>query len=454
MWAEIEVSGKLKAGGKVSMPKYKLYFPKNADSDEFTEVDDKKEGQTQKLKFTPQLEASVKAQASLNLELTPQVNIGTKVGKEKGWLKDVVDAQIVGFMNNTLSFNINAGAEAYMNDASKGASAQFEVWISYFYNFGYGAQAKLRYLFNFRMEPRNIWGGKGKEIVLWKKENKVSTARRRLPAFLDDGPNSTLGLNEDWYSSYDDWHYRNQSSHLLRKRLDYSDIAAFGKGLLECNDGGQCQSGGCKETCFLDPDAKCAGGSCPAQRFIAPPPSDDEGDSDSKIKIQPAGTEHCISELPIFFYNCRYLPDMMIHGELKTGMCHNIWNGFQKRGEVDGPAKLRVQSTGPLSRRGRKAQENRNAMCVDQDSEENAYVYDGNTGERQKNKDGTDKRRIMSWQNKCSEESSAFWNRYLRPHRGPKGKGKSGNSNLVTCDEFPFNMLTEGGSPANVSTLL
>lgn len=220
------------------MPSYEIYYPQNPDSDPYQKVNDKDEGKTQGLRVTPQLEASVNARASIDLELTPQINIGIKVGKEKGWLKDVVDAQIVGFMNNTLSFNVAANAEAHMNEAGKGASAQFEVWISYFYNLGYGAKASLKYFFNFHTDPRNIWGGRGKEIVLWKRGKKVSTAQRLLPVFLDDGPNSTIGLDKNWYSSFDDRESNNQSAHKLRKSLDYADIAAFGKGLLECNDGG------------------------------------------------------------------------------------------------------------------------------------------------------------------------------------------------------------------------
>lgn len=70
------------------------------------------------------------------------------------------------------------------------------------------------------------------------------------------------------------------------------DISTFGKGLIACNDGGQCKKG------------KCNGDAC----GIGNKPQSRKREDGGQAPIVEE-TESCITELPAIIFNCKYFPD-------------------------------------------------------------------------------------------------------------------------------------------------
>ena len=209
--------------------------------------------------------------------------------------------------------------------------ASYLILIRYYYNFaieGYGT-----FLGRFKTGVRSLklFAGKGREILLYRHDGKVSSAKRSLPAFLDDGMNRTLGVEEDWYSSDLDV----SGTGLLEKRLELDDISAFAKGALDCNDNGQCASGGCN------------GGACD----WSPPKSKKRQESDDEDDDDPMDTdddnESCIVSMPAMMYNCRYFPDTQTNVpnmQRIIGICSNILEYMAQHGLNTGPFTGRFHS--------------------------------------------------------------------------------------------------------------
>ncbi|KAF7585706.1 hypothetical protein BBP40_010256 [Aspergillus hancockii] len=147
----------------------------------------------------------------------------------------VLDAQIVGFVNNTLRFQVDAGGKAGIGNPP---AASYDVYIKYFYNFG-----DFKWL--------GEWGLTCKEKILWEHHGSTSSAKRNIldpdlgsaerfiplynaTEFVDDGWDGSTGL---------------LAPRSLQKRKTPEEIAAFGlkKGFFTCNDGGQCKNGGCDD---------------------------------------------------------------------------------------------------------------------------------------------------------------------------------------------------------------
>lgn len=183
-------------------------------------------------------------------------------------------------MNNSIKFGAEASGDGQIDRDGRTATGQARIWISYFYNFGYGGRASCVKWFKYDAKPNDLWAGLGHEIKLWELATPNSISKRQLPLFMDDGRNNSLGLDEEWQTNS----FADNETLNYRQRLDISDISAFGRRLLTFNDGGRCGNGGCRgNTCDRDPDKPCHGGVCPLNsRFVTPPPSEagsDPGDS-------------------------------------------------------------------------------------------------------------------------------------------------------------------------------
>lgn len=195
-------------------------------------------------------------------------------------------------------------------------------------------------------------------------------------------------------------------------------MAAFGanKSFFTCNDGGQCASGA------------CAGGACewnPAKSGSKSKRAD--GDDGDPMDVD--STQTCISTIPAMMYNCKYFPDHVAGGRSIPGICHNIMNYFSQKGLGSGPVSV------TYSEQGGGLETNRKWVCGDWSKHK--YKI---TDENDKLVEYNDQ-----WSDKCDHMSEVLGKITKLGHK------VAGNENWLSCDEFPFNSLDEGGNPASNS---
>jgi hypothetical protein len=140
MKAKATISGQLRAGAKITFPKQSMYFPQVEEAKDYikqpqaTKGDESGSKGTGKLEvlphatilanlcsdFVPILDAAVQASVNVDLLITPEVNLGIKVTAPKV-SGDVLNAQIVGFVNNTFSFEVQADGKAGTGNTPAGS---------------------------------------------------------------------------------------------------------------------------------------------------------------------------------------------------------------------------------------------------------------------------------------------------------------------------------------------
>ena len=126
----------------------------------------------------------------------------------------------------------------------------------------------------------------------------------------------------------------------------------------------------------------------------------------------------CTNSIPAFMYNCKYFPDINTDGFEFLGICHNILNYFQDfQGGGSGP----FYGTFHHGRSGDDS--NRAAVCGSKSKTTYASV----------DEDGDYSEVTGPWDARCVAES----NFYARSAK--KNEGRPGNTNWLSCDEFPFN---------------
>lgn len=166
MRARATVAGKLKAGAKITFPKYEVYFPQIDEATKYQKfpkpAENKEEG-SKGTDFQPILNAEVTASVGLDLLITPEVNLGIKVNSP-GIKGDIVNAQIVGFVNNTFRFEVQGKASGGIGQTP---AASYDIFIKYIYNFGVGGVATFKWLGSHALKPLQLWPGEGREKMLW-----------------------------------------------------------------------------------------------------------------------------------------------------------------------------------------------------------------------------------------------------------------------------------------------
>ena len=220
---------------------------------------------------------------------------------------------------------------------------------------------------------------------------------------------------------YDDWDLPtgNLSRGAVAKRSTLEDVAAFNtkESYFTCNDGGQCESGACTgQACEWNPGTL----SSKAKR--------DSEDDDNPKNVDPQ--QKCVNSIPAMMYNCKYFPDESVAGRTYNGICHNILDYFTMAGLGSGPFTATYNAEG-------KSDDGDNREMVCGRGSKHDYKI---TDENDKVQDHRG-----SWANKCRDESNVL------SHLQNKRFGMPGNSNWLSCDEFPWNSLEEGGNPASNS---
>ncbi|KAF2004069.1 glycoside hydrolase family 18 protein [Amniculicola lignicola CBS 123094] len=418
MRAKATVAGKLRAGAKITFPRYEMYYPQRPEADPyqvFPKVDEKNEEGGKGTDFLPILDATVTAKVGVDILITPEVNLGIKVSTPS--IGTILDAQLVGFINNTFRFEVQGTGSGGIGNAPV---LTYDIFIKYIYNFGLGGRATFKYLGDWAIKPLQLFPGEGKIKMLYEHHGTVALGKRN--PFVSDGEYSEK-FDPIWNSTYefgDEWHASGGSLGVLHKR-DAGDaetgLEEAKTSFFNCNDKGKCAEGGCSgDSCEWVPGKKPPG--TKARRADDP----EEGDPMDVDPVTP-----CMQSVPVFMYNCKYFPDRdMGGGYVIDGICHNILRYFAANGGGSGPF------LGTLNDAGTAGNGNRRYVC----GSASRTTWTNVTAS------GNPETVTTAWDQRCRWESYNFaWQTTRR------WWDTAGNDNWFSCDEFPFNALKQGGDP-------
>lgn len=148
-----------------------LYFPQGKDIDEkydkIKDIQAKQQRPTQGLE--PQFSASAQAEAKLFVDVSPNAKIGINVGPSVLGKGNLVDAQILAFVNSTLEFSASASALA---GTKSDPTVTYTYGAYFYYNLGYGGFANiLAGTWNWNYQPVFLYNPPGMRYPIYESDS-------------------------------------------------------------------------------------------------------------------------------------------------------------------------------------------------------------------------------------------------------------------------------------------
>lgn len=157
---EVTLSGEAKAGARLHFGRAELYFPRKDIDDNYDKIQDikaKQQRPTQGLE--PQFSASASAEAKLFIDVSPNARIGINVGPSILGKGNLVDAQILAFVNGTLE--LSTGVTSSLGTKSD-PTLTYRYGAYFYYNLGYGGFANiLAGTWNWNYQPVYLYNPPG-----------------------------------------------------------------------------------------------------------------------------------------------------------------------------------------------------------------------------------------------------------------------------------------------------
>ncbi|KAI1104572.1 putative bacteriodes thetaiotaomicron symbiotic chitinase [Jackrogersella minutella] len=151
---KITIHGEANAGARLNFGKAEVYWPSDA-------AESKSAQQLLGLDNTvrkpapdtiaPTFEAGVEIDAQLDVIVTPEANIGIKIGGGSLVKTPIMDAQLTGYVMGDLSFQASGQAD------TKTGVFQYSYGVYAFYNIGYKATAVILGLINWATGPQQAY---------------------------------------------------------------------------------------------------------------------------------------------------------------------------------------------------------------------------------------------------------------------------------------------------------
>ncbi|OAA41490.1 Chitinase II [Beauveria brongniartii RCEF 3172] len=351
----IQVSGTMQVGARYTFDKTEMWWP---DDDEAKPVLQNLLDNPEPVKtgLVPEFKAAVAASIDVDFKVTPEAHIGIKIGGGGSFGITLVDAQVVGYVNNTLRFHADANGQT----DGAGYSGSYNYGVYLLYNIGVGGWASI-VGFTWNVKSRDLFDTP-KTITLYsdggvfssgggKKRSEPLIAGRAFHQHVDE----SLGLPEI--------EARGLLNTISAHELDAPE-SVFAQARIVGMDGEVLWSSGDEVVNITLPksapslqrrdDGPDAGGSpdfslgnltCPVSQC----------DAKSARGLERRATQ-CGWVLPDFRYNCGAFPDGQIVGPAGAstgyrGICTNVDRFFTARGVTRNGLTLTWDPTGQTPRR-------------------------------------------------------------------------------------------------------
>ncbi|KAJ3495219.1 hypothetical protein NLG97_g3552 [Lecanicillium saksenae] len=392
LWGRIDgslrVSGNIKAGVSYTFSPIDVYLPNEDRSHDSASTELSNSNVDEGLQ--PTFEANVKAEIDFNIRVTPEIDMGIKVGGGLGPLTSpLVDAHVAAYTNTTLNFN--AVAEGNIN--GNGGHYRYSYSVNFLYRVGIAAVAEIIKYGSWRTD--GYFPFDWQKIVLYSHEvNSLDKPSKRFVRTEESLPDAVFGRqpqnpmtipDSPWESIGGFTTSSNASVHTMsrRKEIEFT----VGGSTFKCNS---------------DAGSVCSSDSEPQEQF---------GRSLEVSQLARRAPSDCKKKLPLLMYNCAlafmpvtYTGETGIRIDL-PGLCSNIVKFFQQQSTI----------------------ENRWTMAWDSKAQ------------------GRRRRQV------CKTGACAADNQSRRKDMFKDPSQHSGLT-ITNCDEFPFASAEEGGREFYSST--
>ncbi|KPM43205.1 hypothetical protein AK830_g3330 [Neonectria ditissima] len=435
---EVLVRGQMRVGARYSLEPIEMYMPNDDETRQKANKTLEENYVNKTVGLEPEFQANVKAEVKFDILVTPEINMGIKVGGGLGsFKKSLVDAHVSAFVNTTLQFYAEAMASTGLGES---VSWSYEYGVKLFYRVGFAAIAEIIFYGEWRTKayfPFSL-----QEIDLYgPKTVKSSTAekKRSLPLFAEqDGPLSdpifkvpsgmsstsdmALGIRQDMPEIT--W---NASSHLQRREAKDTE---FEFGVFKCTKqkGQRCQP----RSVQLDKkdlsNLTLAGHDLEKRQDSDEDDSDDD-DSDNGKYLRP----QCVDEIPSLYYNCMtYFADYTFSIDTSHG-------GTGRSITLPGICSSINRFTDNWYRMAGSIRSDNPSICNEDGC---ALTWDSDQPQQ-----GSRRNRACPGQKKTNKLTQL---RYCHIENRIKQKQvfahvDTDTTDLINCDEFPFASTEQGG---------
>lgn len=343
----VQLNGQMQVGVRFKFEQQERYWPDNADSSKYNELLDlQKDPEPVQQGIVPEFSASVAASADLNVLVTPEANLGIKIGTSGLTL---VNAQIVGYVNTTLNLHADVAGTV---STSSGNSYAYNYGAYLYYNIVYGAVASLAG-YNWYAKRHDLYSPP-KVVTLYHKGDvsSSSAASKRDISAIEGIKLSRRGLLNSINSAELQvvGQILPRSEPVLQRRADELDLStanysvAVGHLLRRQNSPNGSPTTGQQPEFSLSQLFDCpANSGCSCSTCGSTTPGDQSTTAtrsstrDLVTRAQPSTT--CGSTLPDFRINCGIFSDVQVNGNGNTqvipGICQNEQLFFQRRAMVN-----------------------------------------------------------------------------------------------------------------------
>ena len=179
VWGQIvgvvQISGTMQAGARYTFEQAEMYWPDDGAAAPVLQglVGDTAEPVASGL--VPEFQAAVSASVDLDINVTPEARLGIQIGGGSAFGVTLVDAQVVGYVNNTLRFHADATGTASSSTGSAEVAYNYGVYL--LYNVGYGGWASI-VGYTWNVQSRNLFSDP-KTITLYHNGDVLSTTFKR-----------------------------------------------------------------------------------------------------------------------------------------------------------------------------------------------------------------------------------------------------------------------------------
>ncbi|KAM3447483.1 hypothetical protein MY3296_008663 [Beauveria thailandica] len=431
---EVTVAGSMRVGARYTFRPIELYMP-NDDKKLSTASTSLEKNDGDKEGLTPVFEAEVEAKVGFGVLVTPEVNLGLKLGGGIGkFQKTLVDAHVAAFVNTTLWFYAKAKAQL-----EKGWS--YEYGIQFFYRVGFSAIVeailigtwKTDSYYPFEEQLIDVYGpvrvsssdtsrkrqlhsspgGPLPQPLFELPAPEFGPVRRDLPKFSGPG---VFQLGADMTANGT---YRGGQDAAMAAAADNGkkEEGTFKFGDFTCVTGGL--SGCTSATLPPDPDDPDTLSSMDMAAANETASKRHEGDIAKRAVAAAAARGECPEKLPRLYYNCvSYFSDYTLlkqkpRGRSTTmpGICNSVQKFLNNRNGQPNSRGTKSSWTLTWDSKRERASRRRGQSCPTKTAARLGFCTGDNSARRR-----------------------AAW-----------GDPKLGRA-LTNCDEFPFASSEEGGS--------
>ncbi|KAK4116057.1 hypothetical protein N656DRAFT_841568 [Canariomyces notabilis] len=171
----VQISGTMQAGARYTFEQAEIYWPDDGAAAPVLQglVGDTAEPVASGL--APEFQAAVPAYVDLDINVTPEAHLGIQIGGGSAFGVTLFDAQVVGYVNNTLRFH--ADATGTISSSTGSAEVVYNYGVYLLYNICYGGWATI-VGYTWNGQSHNLFSTP-KTITLYSNGDVLSTTFKR-----------------------------------------------------------------------------------------------------------------------------------------------------------------------------------------------------------------------------------------------------------------------------------